>query len=125
MKKSITQKYIDKCGEVVQLENEVKEWKLDYEMLAEQLNAQVITNQELEESLNKLYREGALFYFEQDYIVSVAQVQPYHNRTFLQDVDVALINSALYQRTPFLYIENGTIKTNEEQYKIYRRNLVI
>ena len=107
-----------------QTQKELKQAKLDYKVLVEERNALYDTLQEEQAEALKLYNEGALMYFDQDsFITSASIVEPYHNRTWVQDIDINVINTSAYQRSPYYKVVNGKAEIDKDKLDNYRRLL--
>jgi hypothetical protein len=99
---------------------------VDYTVLEEKYNAVCTTLQEELDKQDKLFNDGALFYYDVDGVIKDASlIKPFHNRTFAQDIDFNIIKSALYQRNPFYRINNGKVEIDKDKYEKYRRSLVL
>ena len=98
-------------------QKELDKWKVDYGALVIERNALIATVQELEAQFNKMYREGSLWYYdEDDFIVNAIHVEPYHNHTYPRDIDLSVIHTSAYQKFPYIKTD---FTIDSEQYKKY------
>jgi len=105
---------------VVELEKELHESKLDYKVLDERNHA---TIQELQHEQNrwKELQRGAVGYWlnEQGQVLRAFPILSDFLTTYPQEVEYGVINTVLYQRYPYLYLDNGKMCKDNVQYKKY------
>ena len=121
----LTKKYLHEHEEHEKTKKELHKSKLDYTVLEESYNSLTLAYDELNAKLNKIEREGALGYIlnEQGYIIETSVLNPYSERTFIQELPSELqsaLGTKLYNRFPFGKVEKGIVVIDTEQYKKYK-----